>query len=79
MWTSKGRYSNFDLGVSHCLVGPVELAQKSMIPDRSRPPPPYQSDLSKEVTGDGSFLVFFGNYDFVVWNFNKSIILPDSD
>lgn len=76
MWTSKGRYSNFDLGVSHCLVGPIELSQKSMIPDRSIT---VADDLSREVMGDGSFLIFFGDYDFVVWNFNESIILPDFD
>lgn len=74
VWTSKGRYSNFDLGVSHCLVGSIELAQKPMIPDRTRVEP---DGHTREVTGDGSFLVLFGNYDFVVWSFNKSIIPPD--
>ncbi|OBT84519.1 hypothetical protein VE02_06752 [Pseudogymnoascus sp. 03VT05] len=74
VWTSKGRYSNFDLGVSHCLVGSIELAQKPMLPDRLRV---VADDRSKEVTGDGSFLVLFGDYDFVVWSFNKSITPPD--
>ncbi|OBT42889.1 hypothetical protein VE00_07523 [Pseudogymnoascus sp. WSF 3629] len=76
VWTSKGRYSNFDLGVSHCLVGSIELAQKSMIPDRLRVVP---DDRSKEVAGDGSFLILFGDYEFVVWSFNKSITPPDCD
>lgn len=74
VWTSKGRYSNFDLGVSHCLVGPIELAQKPMMADRVRVIP---EEHTREVTGDGSFLVLFGNYDFVVWSFNKSITPPD--
>lgn len=74
VWTSKGRYSNFDVGVSHCLVGSVELAQKSMVPDRTRV---WPDDHTREVTGDGSFVILFGNYDFVVWSFNKSIIPPD--
>lgn len=74
VWTSKGRYSNFDLGVSHCLVGPIELAQKPIMADGLRLTP---EEYTREVTGDGSFLVLFGIYDFVVWSFNKSITPPD--
>ncbi|KFY05593.1 hypothetical protein V492_08423 [Pseudogymnoascus sp. VKM F-4246] len=76
VWTSKGRYSNFDLGVSHCLVGPIELAQTPMIPDRSRD---ILDNNTRDVIGDGSFLVLFGDYDFVVWSYNKSITPRDFD
>lgn len=74
VWTSKGRYSNFDLGVSHCLVGSIELAQNPMVSDRARM---LSGEDTREVTGDGSFLVLFGSYDFVVWSFDKSIGPPD--
>jgi hypothetical protein len=71
LWTSKERYPTFDLGVSHILVGPVELAHER---EKLRA---MATDHLREASGDGSFLVLFGQHDFVVWSFNKSITPPD--
>jgi hypothetical protein len=80
VWTSEGRYPTYDLGVSHCLVGTIELAQQKRLPTTfvdDNGSTLIDNDDSREVVGDGSFLVVFSNFDFVVWSFNKSITLPD--
>ncbi|KFY38422.1 hypothetical protein V495_06570 [Pseudogymnoascus sp. VKM F-4514 (FW-929)] len=66
LWTSKERYPTFDLGVSHILVGPIELAHER---EKLRV---MSTDHLREASGDGSFLILFGQHDFVAWSFNKS-------
>jgi hypothetical protein len=73
-WDTGGRFATRDLGVMYCWVGDPWLAQ---CPPPALYPPNEHDTVDREVRGDGTFVVLFGEYDYVVWCYDKSIRLPE--
>jgi hypothetical protein len=70
-WNIPGRYATRDLGLAYCWVGDPHLANESRLRDQRD-----ENDFDKfrEVTGDGTFVILFGEFDFVVWCYDDTMI-----
>jgi hypothetical protein len=73
-WNTRGRFATRDLGVMYCWVGDPWLAQ---CPPPSIMPSNERDNVDREVRGDGTFVVLFGEYDYVVWCYDRNIRLPE--
>jgi hypothetical protein len=75
IWNCKGRFPTRDLGLQYVWVGDLHFATLGQEANQQRD----LNDIYREVRGDGSFVVLFGEYDFVVWCFDRSIELPEQN
>lgn len=69
-WNVPGRYATLDLGLAYCLVGDPHLANEHRTRGDDN-----GFDNFREVAGDGTFVVLFGEFDFVVWCFDDTLTI----
>jgi hypothetical protein len=77
VWTTKGRFPARDLGVIYCWVGDPHLAQQSDLPSGHREAEEHH--INREIRGDGTFVVLFGEYDYVVWCYDKNLRVQEQE
>jgi hypothetical protein len=78
IWKTAGRFANRDLGLMYCWVGDPHLAQQTPTPTPNTAAP-EQNPTDREVRGDGTFVVLFGEYDYVVWCYDKRIRVQEQE
>lgn len=77
LWKTAGRFSTRDMGLMYCWAGDPHIARLPLTASSS--PSEELVDNLREIQGDGSFVVLFGQYDYVVWCYDKDIYMSDPD
>jgi hypothetical protein len=76
VWKTKERFPTRDLGLIYCWVGDPHLAQQDPLPV-VRTAGTEEHHTHREIRGDGTFVVLFGEYDYVVWCYDKNLRVHD--
>lgn len=79
VWICAGSFATRDLGLMYCWVGDPQLAQTAPRPNVRQNALFDDDSMDREVRGDGTFVVLFGEYDYVVWCYDRKIRIPDQD
>lgn len=78
VWNTTGRFATRDLGLMYCWVGDPHLAQQTLsLGANSMGTDEHHS--GREARGDGIFVVLFGEYDYVVWCYDKKIRIAEQE
>lgn len=78
VWETEGRFATRDLGLMYCWVGDPHLAQQSPTP-LVHTAGTEEHHTDREIRGDGTFVVLFGEYDYVVWCYDKKLRVHEQD
>jgi hypothetical protein len=67
-----GEFSTRDLGLAFCWFGVTHLA---LLPPSTMTRHETEMANRREVQGDGTFIVLFGEYEYVVWSLGEYVPL----
>jgi len=78
VWKTEERFPTRDLGLMYCWVGDPCLAQQDPSPV-ARTAGTEEHHTDREIRGDGTFVVLFGEYDYVVWCYDKQLRVREQE
>jgi hypothetical protein len=78
VWNTEERFPTRDLGLMYCWVGDPHLAQQDPSPV-ARTAGTEEHHTDREIRGDGTFVILFGEYDYVVWCYDKQLRVHEQE
>jgi hypothetical protein len=79
VWNVEGRFTTHDLGLMYCWVGDTHLALQNPPPVVHTAAGTEEHHTDREIRGDGTFVVLFGEYDYVVWCYDKKLRVHEQE
>lgn len=67
-WESKSEIATRDLGMAYGWIGNQRMESRPV----KAPPTAAGHEYKREIRGDGTFVVLFGDIDYVVWKYDES-------
>jgi hypothetical protein len=77
VWSTAGKFATRDLGLAYCWIGDSHLALQS--PSKALLSAEFVQSVVREIRGDGTFVVLFGDYDYVVWCYDRKTQVKGQD